>query len=366
MANADNGMRRAAPRNALPRVLLAAGGTGGHIFPALAVAEELLAGGAEVLWLAAGGMERQLIEKRGLPLYVAPFSPPSGIFAPLRLAAAVLRALFVLRRIRPDVVLGMGGYASAPGCLAAWLLRLPVLIHEQNAVAGRANRLLSRFVSIKLTGFPDVFPGGIWVGNPVRRGFSSVAASPPSSPSEALRLLVLGGSQGARALNKVVPQAAALLARGRRIRITHQCGAGNGEETTAAYRAAGGGGECDVEVAEFIDDVAAALGAADVVVCRAGASTLAELTASAAAAVLVPYPYAAAAHQTANARFFAARRAAVLCAESDLTPAWLADFLHRTGREELTALGRRCAELASPAAAADIANYCLKEAGHAA
>ena len=354
-----------------PIILIAAGGTGGHIFPALAIADELLRGGADVQWLGSGGMECEHVRERGLPLHIVSFKAPRGVVGMMRLVQAVWRAGGVLRRVRPAAVLGMGGYASLPGGLAAWLLRVPLLIHEQNAVAGRANALLSRLAGQLLTGFPDVFGRGFRIGNPVRREFLSVAEEAPSdvavaSQAPPRRLLILGGSQGARALNETVPAGLAQLAEQAKadvFSVLHQCGGGNAAAVESAYRNAGVGG---ATVREFIQDVAAAMRAADLIICRAGAATLAEIAVVGRAAVLVPYPYAAADHQTANARVFAACGAAVLCDEKQFTAAWLGNFLRGYNAAAAAKMAAASRSLAMPTAAADIAAACLREAGHAA
>lgn len=343
-------------------ILIVAGGTGGHIFPALAVADELRRCGADVQWLGAGGMEREPVQALGLPLHVVPFKPPRGVVGAARLAAAVWRACGVVRRVRPAAVLGMGGYASLPGGIAAWLLRVPLIIHEQNAVAGRANALLSRFAAHSLSGFPGAFAAGQRVGNPVRREFAAVAQEPAAVAPR--RLLVLGGSQGARALNKIVPEGLARLASSRAdaYSVVHQCGRGNAAVVREAYQNSG----VSATVCEFIKDVAAAMRAADLIICRAGAATLAEIAMVGRAVLLVPYPYAAADHQTANARLFAERGAAVLCDERQFTPAWLEQFLRDFSAAMAMKMAAASRALAMPAAAADIAALCLREAGHAA
>jgi UDP-N-acetylglucosamine--N-acetylmuramyl-(pentapeptide) pyrophosphoryl-undecaprenol N-acetylglucosamine transferase len=304
------------------RVVIAAGGTGGHVFPALAVANELRRLGAEVRWLGAGGIETQVVPPHGILLQTVPFRPPSGILGGLRLLIAVMRARKLLRQHKPSVVLGMGGYAAVPGALAGRLLGAPLIVHEQNAIAGRANRLLNKFARRTLTGFPDSLPKGEWVGNPVRDSFWHVTPPSPDTNSP-LRLLILGGSQGAQALNSIIPQALTQVRRD--CIITHQCGRGREKSVRDAYAATG----IQAEVTEFIDDVATCMAAADLVICRAGAATLAEATAAGAALLLVPYPHAASNHQLANAQFFKKNGAAEVCEQIALTPAWLADFLQK-------------------------------------
>lgn len=343
------------------RIAVAAGGTGGHVFPALAIADELRARGCDVHWLSAGGMESRLAPAHGFPVHLIPFSPPRGVAGVLRLARAALRASGVLRRLRPAAVLATGGYAAAPGGLAAKIVGAPLIIHEQNAVAGRANRLLCKIARRICTGFPDVLPGGSWTGNPARREF--FACPPPeerlASDSPPRRLLVLGGSQGARALNETIPAALAKLPD--EFRVVHQCGRGNARDTENAYRDS----ERRAEVCEFLDDVAARMAAADLVICRAGAATLAELAAAGAASLLVPYPFAAADHQNVNARFWEKHGAAFVRAQKDLDAEKLAAFLSETTRPMLLRTAAAARSLARPHAAAEVADACLAEAKHA-
>ena len=338
----------------MTRVLIAAGGTGGHIFPALAVAEELRRRGGEVCWLSAGGMETAFAAAHGFPVYVAPFRPPRGIGGALRLAAAVWRAFWEFRRARPEVVLGMGGYASAPGGLAAKVAGVPLVVHEQNAAAGRANRLLCKFARQILTGFPGALPGGRWVGNPARAEFFAARKENGGGPPR--RLLVLGGSQGAQVLNRAVPEALSRLPD--EFIVAHQCGLGNSESVRRAYETAGR----RADVREFMDDVAAQMAAADLVVSRAGASTLSELAAAGAAAFLVPYPHAADGHQNRNAEFFTEKGAAFGCEERRMDAGTLAEFFSTMTRPMLEEAARRARELARPDAAAEVAKACLAEA----
>ena len=324
--------------------LIMAGGTGGHIFPGLAVAEALRSEGWRVHWLGvASGMEGRLVPPRGFPLENIDFAGVRGkgrwrlLQAPWQLARACLQARSVLRRVRPDVVLGFGGYISVPAGLVALLFGIPVLLHEQNSVAGMANRLLARLARRVFTAFPQALPGGQWVGNPLRAEFLTQVhpASRLQGRAGALRLLVLGGSLGARALNSVVPQALALLAPDQRPWVVHQSGEKQIDELRANYAAAG----VQAELTPFIEDTAQAMAEADLVICRAGASTVTELAAVGAAALLVPFPHAVDDHQTQNARFLADQQAAWLQPQTDLTPQWLADMLLKTERKTLIARG---------------------------
>jgi len=325
------------------KVRVMAGGTGGHVFPALAVADRLREAAHQVVWMGApDSFESRTVGARGFPIELIHVAGLRGkgvaklVGAPLLLARAVREAVSAMRRQQPAVVLGMGGFAAGPGGVAARLLRTPLVIHEQNAAPGMTNRVLARLADRVLQAFPNTFAGAETVGNPVRE----VLAALPG-PAERLAghdarpsLLVLGGSQGARALNEIVPQALALLDPAQRPRVLHQ-GGRTLATAQAAYAAAG----VEAELTAFIDDMASAYAAADLVVCRSGASTIAELSAVGCASVLVPFPYAVDDHQTANARHLVDAGAAELMPESSLTPALLADRL----RELLGSPARRLA-----------------------
>lgn len=340
-------------------VLIMAGGTGGHVFPGLAVAEELRRRDVPVVWLgSAGGMESRLVPARGVPFEGIRVSGLRGkgwrslLAAPLTLASALRDAIAVLRRHRPGAAVSFGGYAAGPGGLASWLMRLPLLVHEQNSVAGLTNRALALLARRRLVVFPGALANAIHVGNPVR---AEIAALPP--PVERLtgtgagHLLVLGGSQGARALNTQVPAALALLEPSRRPTVLHQCGERWLADTRAAYAAAG----VAAEVVPFITDMAAAYAGARAAVCRAGATTICELTAAGLGAVLIPFPHAVDDHQTGNARWLVTHGAAVLLPEAALTPAVLAAELVEA-LTPVTALARAEAAraLALPDAAARV------------
>ena len=298
-------------------VMILAGGTGGHIFPGLAVAAALRARGATVSWLGAdGAMETRLVPQHGIALDTIAVRGLRGkglaalATAPLRVLAAVRAALRVLRARRPDAVISFGGYAAGPGGLAARLRGTPLIVHEQNRAPGLTNRVLARFARAVLTGFPDSFPGVAeqWVGNPVR---DDIAALPPPADrlarrAGAMRVLVLGGSQGARALNDAVPRALAPLTGS--VEVRHQCGEKLREGAELAYAQAG----IAASVEPFIADMAQAYSWADVVVCRAGALTLAEVCAAGVGSVLVPFPEAVDDHQTRNAEYLVERGAALL------------------------------------------------------
>lgn len=347
-----------------------AGGTGGHVFPALAVAEVLRARGHEVAWLGAvRGIENELVPRAGFPLHRLAVAGLRGkgllalLAAPFRLLRALGQSLDVLRRFDPAVVLGLGGFASGPGGLAAWLTRRPLLVHEQNAVAGYTNRLLARLARRRLCAFPGSLPRAEVVGNPVRAAIADLPeparrfadrAGPP-------RLLVLGGSQGARALNRMLAPALARLEM--EVAVRHQAGRGL-EEARAAYAAAGVG----AELCAFIEDMAEAYGWADLVVCRAGAMTVSEIAAAGVAALFVPFPHAVDDHQTANAGYLVAVGAARLVRENELTAERLAEELRALlqDRGQLLAMARRAREKAVTDAAERVAAACLAQAGGAA
>ena len=345
-------------------VLIMAGGTGGHIFPGIAVAQELRARGIPVLWLgSAGGLETRLVPQAGLTIETLAIGGVRGkgvltlLLAPLRIVRAVVAAWRIVRRVRPRSALALGGFAAGPGGIAARLARVPLVVHEQNSIPGVTNRVLSHFAQKLLCGFSGVLAHGDWVGNPVRREIAALA--PPTSRfagrSGAPRLLVLGGSQGARALNERVPQALAKLAQ--RPEVRHQCGARFADAAHAAYAQAG----VDASVEPFIDDMAAAYAWADLVVCRAGALTLAELAAVGVGSVLIPFPFAVDDHQTANARAWVDAGAALLLPETEANADNLAALLGELlgDRARLLALAQAARTLAKPDATARIADVCL-------
>jgi UDP-N-acetylglucosamine--N-acetylmuramyl-(pentapeptide) pyrophosphoryl-undecaprenol N-acetylglucosamine transferase len=353
----------------VPTVLIMAGGTGGHVFPALAVADVLIRSGVRVLWLGtARGIEMELVPKAGIPLHLIQVSGLRGkdwksqVAAPFQLARALWQALATLKKLRPDCVLGFGGFASGPGGVAAWLLRRPLLIHEQNAVAGTTNRLLSLLAQRVLLGYPDALQGDAveYVGNPVRRAIAELDKPERrwAGRSGNLRLLVLGGSLGARAINEVVPEALALMASPRRPLVRHQAGRQHADAVRQHYDQLGVEGE----VLPFIDDMAAAYAWADVVLCRAGALTVAELAAAGVGAILVPLPGAIDDHQTANARWLTAQGAGQLLPQSELTPERLARLLEQLAShpQELLAWARAACAAARIDAADQVAARCLE------
>ncbi len=352
------------------KLMIMAGGTGGHVYPALAVAHHLRERGHQIVWMGApGSFEARVVPAQGFELRYVRVSGLRGkgvlklLQAPLLILRALLQALAVLRRERPDAVLGMGGFVAGPGGIAAWLLRRPLVVHEQNAAAGLTNRWLARVARCVLEAFPGTFAAARTVGNPVRHGFAALPAPAHRLRHEgAPRLLVVGGSQGARALNACVPQALALLAPAQCPEVRHQAGR-TLEVAQRAYAEAG----VTAQVDAFIDDMPAALGWADLVVCRAGASTIAELGAAGVASVLVPFPHAVDDHQTRNAEYLVRAGAAVLLPEAEATPAQLAALLRELLGDRLRL--QRMAEAARAAAWRDaaglIADACLECAGEA-
>jgi UDP-N-acetylglucosamine--N-acetylmuramyl-(pentapeptide) pyrophosphoryl-undecaprenol N-acetylglucosamine transferase len=353
--------------------LIMAGGTGGHIFPGLALAEALRGKGWRVHWLGGRGapgrpsMESRLVPARGFAFEAIDFSGVRGkafttlLWLPPRLLRAFWQSLQLLRRVKPDVLVGLGGYIAFPASMMSVVVGKPLVLHEQNAVAGTVNRLLAGIADRVFTAFPDVLRKGRCVGNPLRDVFL-VQATPQErfrGRSGALELLVLGGSLGAQALNQAVPQALALIDAPQRPRVSHQCGAGHQPETAGLYRAAG----VLAEVVDFIDDTAGAFAQADLVLCRAGASTVTELAAVGAAALFVPLPSAVDDHQSANARYLADAGAAWLLPQSELTPQRLAHLLRGMDRAELLQRANAARALARTGATESIVAACEELTG---
>lgn len=349
-------------------VLVMAGGTGGHVFPGLAVASVLKERDVPVVWLGSvGGMEQRLVPQHGIAFEAISVRGLRGkgwlrlLRAPFELLHSLLQALAVLRRVQPRSVLSLGGYAAGPGGLAARCLRVPLAVHEQNRIPGLTNRVLSRLAQALLTGFPDSFPGrGRWVGNPVR---PTIATLPLPAERFAdrrgrLRLLVLGGSQGARALNRLLPAALALIDPALRPQVVHQTGAALHQEACERYRELG----IEVDLRPFIDDMAQAYADADLVICRAGALTLAELCAAGLGALLVPYPHAVDDHQSANARWMVEAGGAELWPESGLDAGALAERITALSadRGALLQMAERARAHGRSDAASAVANACLE------
>jgi len=353
-------------------ILIMAGGTGGHVFPALALARLLRAASHEVVWLGTQrGLEARLVPPENIAIEWLSMSGLRGkgavtlLAAPFKLVQSVWQALGVMRRRKPALVVGFGGFVTGPGGVAAWLTRRPLVIHEQNAIAGYSNRMLAHLARRILSAFPRAFPAGVdarVVGNPVR---AEIAMQPPPAVRFAgregpLRVLVVGGSLGASRLNAVVPFALAQLATGGlTLHVRHQAGERGIDAARAAYAEAKVGGD----VTPFIDDMARAYAEADLVICRAGALTISELAAVGVAAVLVPFPAAVDDHQTVNAQFLVREGAAVLIADRDLTAERLAATLGElcAGRARLLAMAERARQVARPRAAEDLAAVCLEQ-----
>jgi UDP-N-acetylglucosamine--N-acetylmuramyl-(pentapeptide) pyrophosphoryl-undecaprenol N-acetylglucosamine transferase len=345
-----------------------AGGTGGHIFPGLAVAQALRERGWRVHWLGGVGtpgqpsMESKLVPPQGFAFESIAFSGVRGkglatlIKLPFNLLRACWQSIQVLRRVRPDVVVGLGGYISLPAGLMTVLMGKPLVLHEQNSVAGMANKVLARVARRVFTAFPKVMTKGEWVGNPLRPPF--IGGPDPKTRfvgrSGPLKVLVLGGSLGAKALNEIVPQALALIPADKRPVVVHQSGAAQIDALRANYAVAG----VQAEMTPFIVDTAQAMGDADLVICRAGASTVTEIAAVGAAALFVPFPFAVDDHQTHNARFLVDQGAGWLKPQAELSPEWLADMLQKTERSVLIARGLQAKTLQKIDAAAKIAAAC--------
>jgi len=353
-------------------VLIMAGGTGGHVFPALALARLLRAASHDVVWLGTQkGLEARVVPADNFPIEWLSMSGLRGkgvltlIAAPFKLLLAIWQALGVMRRRQPRLVVGFGGFVTGPGGIAAWLTRRPLLIHEQNAIAGYSNRMLSYIARRVLSAFPKAFPAGVnadVVGNPVRAEI--VMQEPPAirfaRREGALRLLIVGGSLGASRLNAVVPFALAQLAKtGLTVHVRHQAGERGIDAARAAYTEA----KVNADVAPFIDDMARAYADADLVICRAGALTISELAAVGVASILVPFPAAVDDHQTFNAQFLVREGAAVLIADRDLTADRLAGTLRElcAGRGKLLAMAERARLVARPRAAEELAAACIAQ-----
>ena len=348
-------------------ILIMAGGTGGHIMPGLAVADILRAQGWKVTWLGApGSMEAELAPRHGYGMAWVRFSGVRGkgllrkLALPFNLLIALWQSAAAIFRYRPDVVLGMGGYITFPGGLMAALLRRPLVIHEQNSIAGLSNKVLARIAQKVLSGFPDVLPKAIWCGNPVRGSIAGISDPQTryAARSGKLNVLVVGGSLGAKALNEAVPQALALLPEDIRPNVIHQTGKQHFAAVQQLYRQAG----VPAEIHAFLEDMAGSYADADVVICRAGALTIAELAASGVASILVPFPFAVDDHQTHNARFLSERGAAILLPQGELSAEKLAQLLRELTREKLSAMAQQARSAAKADAALAVARVCEESA----
>jgi UDP-N-acetylglucosamine--N-acetylmuramyl-(pentapeptide) pyrophosphoryl-undecaprenol N-acetylglucosamine transferase len=352
-------------------LLVMAGGTGGHVFPALATADWLRQQGWRIEWLGSHrGIENRLVPEAGIRLHRISVTGLRGkgrlslLLAPFKLLRAFWQALAVLREVNPDVVLGMGGFASGPGGLAAWVLRKPLLVHEQNAIPGLTNRLLARLSIRVMEAFPGAFAAkysALHTGNPVRNDISILPEPEQrfSGRKGVIRLLVVGGSLGARAINECVPQALALLPVEQRPEVWHQVGADHTTAARLAYQQSG----VEVRLEAFIEDMQAAYGWADLVICRAGALTVSELAMAGVGSVLVPFPFAVDDHQTANSHYLVDQDAAVLLPQTQLSPERLLQLLQQLGdRDLLLAMAQRARALATPQATSSVAQQCKEVA----
>jgi UDP-N-acetylglucosamine--N-acetylmuramyl-(pentapeptide) pyrophosphoryl-undecaprenol N-acetylglucosamine transferase len=347
--------------------MIMAGGTGGHVFPGIAVADWLRARDWRVVWLGTeSGMERRLVPASGYPMETIRFSGVRGkgglawLLLPLRLLVAFWQSAATIFRVRPDVVLGMGGYPAFPGGMMAALLLKPLAVHEQNSVPGLANRVLAQVADRVLVAFPGTLSGrNVQVtGNPVRE---SIAAVPPPGERFAgregrLRLLVVGGSLGAQALNTAIPAALRLIPEDRRPLVTHQ----SGEKHVAILRAAYAQAGVSAEVVAFIENMAAAYAGCDLVICRAGALTVSELAAAGVASILVPFPHAVDDHQSANARFLSDPGAALLLPQTELAPERLARLIQSLDRGRLLTMAETARGLGRPEAVRSVAQACME------
>jgi len=359
-------------------ILVTAGGTGGHVYPGLAVARALMKQGIPIIWMGTHkGLEARVIPAAGIEMAWLDVNGLRGkgiialLTAPLKLLKALFQSIKIMRKHRPIVVLGMGGFVAGPGGLVASLMGIPLVIHEQNAVAGLTNKLLSRFSQRVLEGFPQTFVSRslqkrhiIAVGNPVRKDIAEIAVPDTRLQGRegAVRLLIIGGSLGAQALNEVVPQALAGLDVQNRPVVRHQAGKGKDKTTQADYNAVG----VKATITPFIENMAEAYEWADLIICRAGALTIAEVAAVGLASILVPYPYAVDDHQTANGHYLADQGAAILMSQTEFNKASALQILQSllTDRVQLLTMSRKARTLAKPAATDEVAAICAQLAGY--
>ena len=351
-----------------PSILVMAGGTGGHIFPGLAVAEYLRLCGWNVSWLGnQSGMEYRLVKSCNFPFEAVEFGGLRGkglkakLMLPINLARACFQSWKIMRRLKPSVVLGMGGYITFPGGLVTKFLKRPLVLHESNSVAGSANRALAKSAMRTLTGFPNTMANAEWVGNPIRQEFENMPA--PALRYEQrqglLSILVVGGSLGAAALNENIPAALALIPQDMRPKVIHQAGDKHLADLQKRYADLG----VEADIRPFIDDMPTAYSQADLVICRAGAMTVSELAACGVASCLIPFPYAIDDHQTANAKFLSDADAAVLWPQQSLNPHDLALMIQNFNRGDLKDMAVRAHALAKPNATQRVAEVCADCAG---
>lgn len=353
------------------KILIMAGGTGGHVFPALAVAKALQEQGVEIEWLGtARGLENDLVPRERFPLHRIAISGLRGngwrkwIMAPFGLLRALMQARRIIKSVNPDVVLGMGGFVSGPGGIAAWLARKPLVIHEQNSIAGLTNRGLGFLANATLEAFPNTFPKiyrrVIETGNPVRPAIAELAAPTQRFQERKgrLRLLILGGSQGAQVINQTMPTALSMLDPGIRPEVWHQTGSKGFEETRRNYQILGLSGG---NIVPFIDEIEQAYAWADLVLCRAGALTVSELAAAGVGSILIPYPHSVDNHQLYNAKFLAQKNAAIILLQKDFTAARIAGILQKfcQNRTALLTMAESARQLHHPNALQDVTKICL-------
>jgi UDP-N-acetylglucosamine--N-acetylmuramyl-(pentapeptide) pyrophosphoryl-undecaprenol N-acetylglucosamine transferase len=350
--------------------LIMAGGTGGHVFPALAVAYSLMERHDKVTWLGSkGGMEEGIVTKAKIPFFGINIKGVRGkgrlsqLLAPFKIISAVFQSFIVLRKVKPDAVLGMGGFASGPGGLAARILGIPLVIHEQNSVAGMTNKILAKLATTVMTAFPKAFSENIackMVGNPLRAEIARLYYERElnKEKNSTINLLILGGSLGAQSLNEVVPKALGLLEQDIKPSVWHQTGKNKAKDVSCAYKAF----NIDATVTEFIEDMAQAYKWADFVICRAGALTISELCVAGLGAILIPYPYAVDDHQTKNAEYLVKGGAAWLLDEKDLSPSVLSEVLQPllVKRERINILSEAAHKLAQVDATENVANECRR------
>ena len=349
------------------KVMIMAGGTGGHVFPALAVADELRAADVGVSWLGTrAGIEAELVPANGIKLNYLDIEGIRGrgllalLKAPLLLWRSIRQSLSVLSEYQPQVVLGMGGFASGPGAVAARLKGIPLVIHEQNSVAGTTNRISARLARRVMQGFPGVFKRGEWCGNPVR---PSIAKMPTpdvrfAKRTGAVNLLVLGGSRGALAINKILPEALALIDPELRPQVMHQTGKLHCEMTSDLYKAAG----VEAQVVPFIEQMEEAYGWADFAICRAGALTVAELTCAGLGSILIPFPHAIDDHQTVNGKLLVEQGSALMIQQKELSATMLAEEITKlcNSRGQLLDMAMRARQLSKTGAASRVAEVCME------
>lgn len=350
-------------------ILIMAGGTGGHVFPGLAVANYLKQLGWRVVWLGTeAGMERKLVSQQGYQMELINFSGLRGkkwitwLLLPLRLIKAFMQSVQIILRVKPDVVLGMGGYPAFPGGMMASLLNKPLVIHEQNSVPGLTNKILARLADKVMLGFPNTINADknkiVFSGNPVRLEISQIALPQERFANRQgnLRLLVVGGSLGAQILNTTVPQALKQISENLRPSVIHQTGTTHCESVQKNYADL----QLQAEVVPFIDDMAKQYAQCDVIICRAGALTIAELSAAGVASLLIPYPHAVDDHQTSNAKFLSNQGAAILLPQSELTADKLAELLTNLTREQLLNMSIKARSLAKPQATRVVSETCIE------